>query len=893
MPDGHYKAREPGGRYTGREVGEPAPRRDDTHAQPADRWADAEAKTRRADTRPTTWDAEELTLEAAVATPHPVERRDSRGPFLEVLTVESLRIEGREVPVYDNHRSGGARETVGIVQGIRTEGETVVATLRLSAADDVLPLRQRVAEGTIRYTSVGYRVRGWRESTDAQGRRVKTPAAWTVTEVSLTPEPADPNARIRSHEKAPDDTARSGGRGSDPVNKRAASIGVTMSEDTTLEQDEAARRSEIRGLVRGAGLPPETADDLIDHGATVDDAKAALFDAVATRSRPTIRVHGETSPDNPETMRRNRAAALAHRAGVATDLPEPARDYAHASLLDHARGCLEAAGVSTRTLSVDETFHRAAHTTSDFPVVLQDLASMSAMQAFQYASSPLMQVSRQMTVSDFKAHKLVRLGEVGGLQEVRESGEIKAVSRAETGESISVSTYAARLDASRQLLINDSLGLFGDMAAELGRAAAAKQADLMHATLTSNPTLADGTAVFYNARGNTVTDNLDDPALNTARRWFRTMKGLDGQTLISAAPRYLVVGPDVEQEAEKLLASIAPATVANVNTWTDAFTLLVEPRLPGKPGDPEFVAAYHEAHAAKADTPEGTLQAVLNAYQDSPKFTDLAERTRRDYVRNIRLIEAEYGTFPLAAFTDRRTRGEFLAWRDRLAATRGRRQADYIFRTLAAILAWAADRGLVPLNPCERPGRLYRSTRAESIWSTDDEAAFLAVASEPMRLAFLLAVWTGQRQGDLLRLAWTAYDGQTIRLRQSKGGRRVVVPVSAPLRAALDNTPRRAVTILTNSRGHPWTADGFRTTWAKTVKKTPISGLTFHYLRGTAVTRLALAGASEAEIAAITGHSLRDVGAILDAHYLSRDARLAESGIRKLEAHGKRTENPN
>jgi hypothetical protein len=63
-------------------------------------------------------------------------------------------------------------------------------------------------------------------------------------------------------------------------------------------------------------------------------------------------------------------------------------------------------------------------------------------------------------------------------------------------------------------------------------------------------------------------------------------------------------------------------------------------------------------------------------------------------------------------------------------------------------------------------------------------------------------------------------------------------------------------------------------------------GVTFNDLRGTAVTRLALADCTEAEIATITG-SLRDVRSILDTHYLYRDAALAESAIRKLE---KRTE---
>jgi hypothetical protein len=49
------------------------------------------------------------------------------------------------------------------------------------------------------------------------------------------------------------------------------------------------------------------------------------------------------------------------------------------------------------------------------------------------------------------------------------------------------------------------------------------------------------------------------------------------------------------------------------------------------------------------------------------------------------------------------------------------------------------------------------------------------------------------------------------------------------------------------------------------------------------VTRLAICGCTEAEIATITGHSLRSVRAILDTHYLNRDPALAESAIRKLE----------
>jgi hypothetical protein len=77
----------------------------------------------------------------------------------------------------------------------------------------------------------------------------------------------------------------------------------------------------------------------------------------------------------------------------------------------------------------------------------------------------------------------------------------------------------------------------------------------------------------------------------------------------------------------------------------------------------------------------------------------------------------------------------------------------------------------------------------------------LAVASKEVQLALILALWTGQRQGDLLRLPWSAYESPNIRLRQSKGRRRVAMPAGAPLRALLDTAVRRGPLILTNTRG--------------------------------------------------------------------------------------------
>ena len=306
------------------------------------------------------------------------------------------------------------------------------------------------------------------------------------------------------------------------------------------------------------------------------------------------------------------------------------------------------------------------------------------------------------------------------------------------------------------------------------------------------------------------------------------------------------------------------------------------PRLSGEYGSPEFIAGYNAAVATKVPAPEGYLLALLQAYQLSQDFLSLRERTQADYMKQIAKIEQRFGDCPLKALADPRTRGIFLDWRDELAL-KSKRQADYAWTVLARVLSWAKDRGKITVNPCERGGRVYHGTRVDFVWSVDDEAAFLEHAPAHLHLPLLLALWTGQRQGDLLRLSWSAYDGSTIRLRQSKTDARVVIPVAAPLKAALDAARKHGPIILTSANARPWTEGGFRASWWLACKKAGIVGVTFNDLRGTAVTRLALVGCTEAEIATITGHSLRDVRSILDVHYLHRDVELARSAITKLE----------
>jgi phage major head subunit gpT-like protein len=251
-------------------------------------------------------------------------------------------------------------------------------------------------------------------------------------------------------------------------------------------------------------------------------------------------------------------------------------------------------------------FTRAGeHTTSDFTLTVSNAMNKVALDTYRAAESPLKTLCRQRTLPNFKDATSIRLGEMGRLDELAESGEITHTSRAESGETMRLKTFARGVTVSRKLMIDDDLGLLGDMTAALGEAAAQTEADILVALLTSNPNLADGTAVFHASRGNIGTaDTPSVASLTESRLAMRTRKGLDGATIIAAAPRYVLVPATLETDAEQVLAAIQPSTVDDVNPFGGKLSLLVEPRLPGQTwyvfADPARLAAMQYAYLSSA-----------------------------------------------------------------------------------------------------------------------------------------------------------------------------------------------------------------------------------------------------------------------------------------------------
>jgi hypothetical protein len=349
----------------------------------------------------------------------------------------------------------------------------------------------------------------------------------------------------------------------------------------TARQTRAEANREIRSIAATAGLPHTWADDLIDREATPEEARAAAFEAMRSRTAQAPRATARILADH------NDPAAIAARAGEALyarmhpdhQLSDAARPWAHMRLPDLARDCLRRAGVSGYATMSDAAAVTRAHSTSDFPLILADAANREVRRGYDAAPAGLLQVARQRTIRDFRPKRSVILGEGPGLVLKAEGAEYQFGALAEAGEAYGLQTFGRAIAITREAMINDDLGAF-QIAPRLGAAARAEMSNLLAQKIEANPAMADGVAVFHADHA-----NLTAPApatillgLASGRLAMRKQTGLSGG-LIDVSPAFLVVPPELEVEAEKALASITPATAADANPFAGRLALIVEARL--------------------------------------------------------------------------------------------------------------------------------------------------------------------------------------------------------------------------------------------------------------------------------------------------------------------------
>lgn len=293
------------------------------------------------------------------------------------------------------------------------------------------------------------------------------------------------------------------------------------------------------------------------------------------------------------------------------------------------------------------------------------------------------------------------------------------------------------------------------------------------------------------------------------------------------------------------------------------------PRMKSKPGTNAFVQEFARLTKDRAKESEAeTVGWLADQYHSSADFQKLRPSTRGDYERIIRIIKVKLGDMPLRAIEAKGARTLFIDWRDEMRSTP--RSADLHIAVLARIISWGKDREHVMRNPLERVGKLHNETRKDDVWLPSQIDKMLTEGAPHIANVVKVALWTMQRQSDVLALATIAYDDGRLWITQGKTRARVRIRPADEIVSLLDDAKEASrQRILVNSRGENWTASGFRASLRKEMARLKIIGVRFHDLRGTAITYAYAKGVEIERIAEISGHSKSECESIIRRSYLA------------------------
>jgi integrase len=310
-------------------------------------------------------------------------------------------------------------------------------------------------------------------------------------------------------------------------------------------------------------------------------------------------------------------------------------------------------------------------------------------------------------------------------------------------------------------------------------------------------------------------------------------------------------------------------------------------RLPGLPGSAQFMAAYQAAlegpaipiGAAKRSKP-GSVSAAIAEYYDSQQFFgSKAKGTQAKRRAILERFRNAHGDKPLALLPTK-----FIeAMLDKMPPHAARNW----LKTIRSFCQFAVRREWMR----EDPTRDIRLARVKSdgihTWTENEIAAFEVhhpIGSKP-RLALALLLYTAQRRGDIIHIGRQHMRDGALIVRQDKTGITLAIPVHAHLQAILDATPSGHLTFLTTKSCKPFGANDFSEQFRSWCDAAGLpKHCSAHGLRKAACRRLAEAGCSANEIAAISGHAtLREVERYTRAVDQERMARNAMARTRTPE----------
>lgn len=356
----------------------------------------------------------------------------------------------------------------------------------------------------------------------------------------------------------------------------------------------------LRSQATGLGIPAAEVDQALARSGQTQAGFTAW--AMARAAQAQQQRQGNTVPagsaaraitDERDTRRAAIIEGLTARAlrrAPTGDHAQAARAYRDARVVDIMAELMNTRALGTATVVLDNfrnAIRSGQHATSDFPIIMGAVANNVVAAAYERAQPSYRAWSAQRDFSNFMPHNFLRLSDLPRLRKLGENAEIQAGSVNEARETTQLETYALQLRFSRKMLVNDQLGMFVDALSSWADSVALQENELAYANLET-ARLTNGKLVFHADHGNLASPGAapSDATLSAMRKAMRQQKGLaapgEKARNLNIAPRYLVVGPEHETTAQKLLTAIQATATGDVNIWASTIELVTDAEIEDK-----------------------------------------------------------------------------------------------------------------------------------------------------------------------------------------------------------------------------------------------------------------------------------------------------------------------
>ncbi len=501
--------------------------------------------------------------------------------FTEKLDVNGAKFEELRTFFKDHNRS--VDSAIGRVLNVRVEDGQIVGDVVFGSDEASKAIETKYREGILTDVSIGYEIDGYEVQSRENENDLVTITDFNIFEVSAVGLGFDNGAKKRQKEEDMNKEKLERLRQLSEMEKRTAEEEaeraklMAQKEKDERAKDERAKELEdkdqrIKALedtvnentrkeeIRSICAEFEASDTLrakFEKEGAIEDLKTEIL-RERKQAEANTRVYMSENGGNRAEMLDEMSNGFALRMGVKVeDASQDAHKFAQASLLDLGRALTGYTGYDRQELA------KRTLVVADFPILLTDVGNRVLKQNFNETPATYKQWVAEEDVADFRTQTDITTGIGGELPKIYDGGELEESEGLDTNaEQWNIDSYGKKFVLTRRMLINDDLRALNQMFTSFGGTAQRTINVHVYRLLQAQGEyasykMADGSAIFVTgAHGNKQNLALDSANLGLAKALMRKQKDLSDNSL-NLAPKFLMVGSDLEQTALELLNSTA------------------------------------------------------------------------------------------------------------------------------------------------------------------------------------------------------------------------------------------------------------------------------------------------------------------------------------------------